>query len=78
MSERPLANDAAHGTELQKTNGTAAGTVLVKDINPGQFRYRNPTGITLLGDGTNAIFTATDKPINTPYLTKGGRVISHR
>jgi ELWxxDGT repeat protein len=27
--------DAAHGCELWATNGTAAGTALVKDINPG-------------------------------------------
>src|SRR5687768_2807459 len=29
------ATDLAHGRELWKTDGTAAGTVLVKDINPG-------------------------------------------
>ena len=29
------ANDGVHGFELWKSNGTAAGTVLVKDINPG-------------------------------------------
>ena len=30
-----MAYDAAHGMELWKSDGTAAGTVLVKDINPG-------------------------------------------
>ena len=29
------ANDGINGTELWKSDGTAAGTVLVKDINPG-------------------------------------------
>lgn len=30
-----IANDGTHGYELWKTNGTAEGTVMVKDINPG-------------------------------------------
>ncbi len=29
------ANDGTNGTELWKSNGTEAGTIIVKDINPG-------------------------------------------
>ena len=34
------ANDNAHGQELWKSDGTAAGTVMVKDINPGGSQFR--------------------------------------
>ena len=30
-----IADDAVHGPEVWKTDGTAEGTVMVKDINPG-------------------------------------------
>ena len=51
------ANDGVNGTELWKSDGTAAGTVLVKDINPGSSssypRYLTNVGGTLF-------FTAND------------------
>src|SRR5713226_1650081 len=50
------ANDGAHGSELWKSNGAAAGTLLVKDINPGA--SSSPTYLTNV-NGT-LFFTAID------------------
>ena len=40
-----LANDGVHGFELWKSNGTEAGTVLVKNASPGD-RGSYPSGLT--------------------------------
>src|SRR5262245_39177604 len=40
------ANDGFNGSELWKTDGTTAGTVMVKDINPGS-ASSSPTNLTL-------------------------------
>ena len=57
------ANDGVNGSELWKSDGTAAGTVMVKDINPGGgFAQSFPTNFTAMGgmlyfiadDGTNS------------------------
>ncbi|MFL6194291.1 MAG: ELWxxDGT repeat protein [Thermoanaerobaculia bacterium] len=43
------AADLEHGTELWRTDGTAAGTVMVKDIAPGVFSS-DPRGMAVLAD----------------------------
>lgn len=52
-----VAEDVAHGKELWKTDGSAAGTALVKDIQPGSLGS-DPDAITVV-DGV-AYFTARD------------------
>jgi ELWxxDGT repeat protein len=55
------ANDGIHGTELWESNGSAAGTFLVKDFNPGVYGSYSPsTNVngTLFfpaGDGTGGV-----------------------
>ncbi len=51
------ATDNTNGAELWKSNGTAAGTILVKDINPGSANA-SPYSLTVMG-GT-LFFGASD------------------
>lgn len=58
-----VAYDAAHGRELWKSDGTAAGTVMVKDINPGSGNgITTSSGVYYYFANVNGVlyFTATD------------------
>jgi len=58
--------DAAHGTELWKTDGTVAGTVLVKDISPGT-GGSSPSGLTAFN---GILYFAADDGIHGRELWK--------
>ena len=52
------ANDGIHGRELWKSNGTAAGTQMVMDINPNGSTSGEPGDLITVGD--NVFFRASD------------------
>jgi ELWxxDGT repeat protein len=61
-----VANDGVHGRELWKSNGTAAGTMMVKDIGPG-YSNTGPSGLTNV-NGT--LFFTADDGTHGPELWK--------
>ena len=65
------ASDGTNGQELWKSDGTSAGTVMVKDINPGA--GSNPSRMTAVGD---TLYFSADDGTNGDELWKSNGTLS--
>jgi ELWxxDGT repeat protein len=66
------ADDGTLGPELWKTDGSAAGTVLVKDVNPGDDGDYYDTPSAMIGVGGTLFFTADDGVTGRELWTSDG------
>jgi ELWxxDGT repeat protein len=66
------ANDGKHGVELWKTDGTGAGTKLIKDINPSSSESRASDIGNLVAVGKTLYFSANDGQNGLELWKSGG------
>jgi ELWxxDGT repeat protein len=64
------ADDGVHGRELWKSDGTEQGTILVKDINPGQGSAFSATASPWMTDVNGTLFFAADDGAHGAELWK--------
>jgi ELWxxDGT repeat protein len=67
-----LADDGIHGNELWITDGTAAGTKLVKDINEGE-ASSGPDEFFALGNGKFLFIATTEEHGRELWITNGSK-----
>lgn len=68
------ASDQIHGSELWRTDGTTAGTSMVRDIAPGT-QGSTPTSIAAAGSGPHVVFQADDGVAGEEVWTSDGTAV---